>query len=206
MKSMKGNYLFYKEEILMKIFAEKNEVERFHTSRMQAVDVTYHKEDGTEFTHTIIKSRPSVCVIIFNDKNQIALIKQFRSTTGKCYVELPAGLYEEGESLEQAAAREALEETGLLVADVKRIMQCPNILDPSKSNEDFGSAVAYVTAQGDQSLDKFEQIDSQIIWMNYDEVISRMKSQMLTNGTFLDDLQMSGHSTNTLLAYEFLRK
>lgn len=190
----------------MKNFKLQSEKERFHTQRMQATEVTYKADDGTEFTHTIIKSRPSVCVIIFNDRNQIALIRQFRSTTAKWYIELPAGLYEDDESIEEAASRESQEETGIVIKNVRCLVKSQNILDPSKSNEDFGSAVAYVAAQTEQNLDEMEQIEKEIIWMDYEEVISRMRHQMTTGEDFYDGLQMSGHSTNTLLTYEFLSK
>jgi ADP-ribose pyrophosphatase len=60
-------------------------------------------------------SRPVVsCLAIttFDHKPYILAVKQFRKPLGKYVIELPAGIIDEGETPEQAAERELLEETG----------------------------------------------------------------------------------------------
>ena len=75
------------------------------TPRMEGLKVTYVDEQGNiVLTHTVIHSKPSVAVIVRHE-GKIAFIKQFRSTTGEFYIELPAGLIEEGETEEMAACR-----------------------------------------------------------------------------------------------------
>lgn len=49
------------------------------------------------------------------------------------------------QNLLQAAKREVWEETGLIIGGLHSISFGPNLLDPSKSDEDFGVAVGYVT-------------------------------------------------------------
>ena len=74
----------------MKDWTLKKEERVFKTPRMEGVKATYVAEDGESFTHTIIKSQPSVAVIVRSEDGKIAFIKQFRSTTGKCYMEILA--------------------------------------------------------------------------------------------------------------------
>ena len=82
------NFIKTKEEWIIK------------THRMEVVNVEYEDEHGNpELIHTIIRSRPSVAIIVRHE-GKIAFIKQFRSTTGEFYIELPAGLLEEGETEE----------------------------------------------------------------------------------------------------------
>lgn len=55
-----------------------------------------------------------VAFVVVNDRDEVLMIQEARdSCRGKWY--LPAGRMEEGETIEQAAQREVLEETGLVV-------------------------------------------------------------------------------------------
>ena len=185
----------------MKKLTKTNEERVFKTPRMEGVKVSYADEQGNHvLTHTIIRSNPSVAVVV-RKNDQIALIQQFRSTTGQNYVEIPAGIINDGETEEAAAIRETREETGLLVKDAYSLVKGPSLLDPSKSDENYGVAVAEVYGQEAQMLDEMEQIDSKILWMDEKDVFARLKAQMFNGEPFMDGLFMSGHSLYALMAY-----
>lgn len=186
---------------IMKKLVKTNEERVFKTPRMEGVKVSYADDQGNHvLTHTIIKSNPSVAIVV-RKNGQIALIQQFRSTTGQNYIEIPAGVINDGESEEAAAIRETREETGLLVKDAYSLVKGPSLLDPSKSDENYGVAVAEVYGQKAQCLDEMEQIDSEILWMDEKEVFARVRAQMFKGEPFMDDLFMSGHSMYALMAY-----
>lgn len=185
----------------MKKLTKASEESVFKTPRMEGVKVTYEDEAGNRvLTHTIIKSNPSVAIIV-RKEGKIALIRQFRSTTGQDYIEIPAGIINDNESEEMAAVRETREETGLLVKGAYSLVKGPSLLDPSKSNENYGVAIADVYGQKDQCLDEMEQIDSEIIWMDEYEVFERLKKQLFEGVPFMDQIFMSGHSLYAIMAY-----
>lgn len=171
------------------------------TPRMDCVKVNFSNEEGKSvINHIIIKSNPSVGIIIFKDK-KIALIKQFRSTTGQNYIEIPAGIIEDGETEEEAAIREAREETGIVIEGASSLVKGPSLLDISKSDENYGVVVAKAYEQREQKLDETEQIDSEIIWMEEKDVFDRIKAQMFKGEPFMDNLFMSGYSIYAFMAY-----
>ncbi len=53
-----------------------------------------------------------VVIVPVTDDNNVLLIRQFRPPVNGCVVEFPAGLNDKGETLEAAARRELIEETG----------------------------------------------------------------------------------------------
>ena len=173
----------------------------FKTPRMEGVKVSYADEQGkTVLTHTVIRSNPSVAVIAKND-GKIPFIIQFRSTMGKYFIELPAGLLNDGETEEMAATRETREETGLLVRNVSVLVKGPAILDPSKSDENYGVATAEVYSKKSQCLDEMEQINSELIWLDEDDVFRRVMEQNYEGKHFYEDFDLSGHSLFALLSY-----
>lgn len=185
----------------MKKLTKANEERVFKTPRMEGVKVTYNDECGNHvLTHTVIRSKPSVAIIVRNE-GKIAFIRQFRSTTGQYYFEIPAGLIENGETEVDAAIRETREETGLLVKEVNLLVKGPSLLDPSKSDENYGVAVANVYGKKGQCLDAAEQIDSEIYWMDESEVFERVQAQLFKGEKFSEDLFISGHSLYALMAY-----
>lgn len=64
-------------------------------------------------TFYVVECDPSVFIVPFNDDGHVTLIEMFRYLSGRSGREVPAGSVELDESLEDAAHRELLEETGL---------------------------------------------------------------------------------------------
>jgi ADP-ribose pyrophosphatase len=62
--------------------------------------------------HYAIRGKDFVVIVAVTLTNQILLVRQFRPAVGTVTLELPAGHIDPGETPEQAARRELIEETG----------------------------------------------------------------------------------------------
>ena len=68
---------------------------------------------GRRFEHHVVRQiTPAAGVIVVNDDNEILLLWRHRFISDTCGWEIPAGRADPGESLDDAARREVLEETG----------------------------------------------------------------------------------------------
>ena len=67
--------------------------------------------DGTEKRYYWAEIAPAV-VVAAVDGEEVVLVEQYRPVVGETHLELVAGLVEEGETYEEAGARELREETG----------------------------------------------------------------------------------------------
>lgn len=69
--------------------------------------------DGKRFEqHVVQMARPVAAVVVVDDRDRVLLMWRHRHVTDTWGWEIPAGRVEEGESIEEAAARETEEETG----------------------------------------------------------------------------------------------
>ncbi|HEV8456624.1 MAG TPA: NUDIX hydrolase [Gemmatimonadales bacterium] len=60
-----------------------------------------------------VMKHPGACAVVaITAEGEVLLVKQFREAVRQELLEIPAGIIEEGESAEECAARELLEETG----------------------------------------------------------------------------------------------
>ena len=71
--------------------------------------------------HYVIQGLDFVVIVAVTPQGQILLVRQFRVAAGAVTLELPAGHIDPGETPEQAARRELLEETGY-AADTFKLM------------------------------------------------------------------------------------
>lgn len=77
--------------------------------------------NGREVTVDVVRHPKSVVLIPVPEPGQVILIRQFRYAIGAWLWELPAGSVDEGESPDQAAARECHEEVGKVPQTVVRL-------------------------------------------------------------------------------------
>lgn len=69
--------------------------------------------------HQIHYPHEAVSIVVFNEDGDILLIQSKRYTVMRLEWEIPAGRIENGETKEDAARRECMEETGCTVKDLK---------------------------------------------------------------------------------------
>jgi ADP-ribose pyrophosphatase len=92
--------------------------------------LTFYENNGYEYFHRHNKPN-AVAIVAITEKNELVLVEQKRVPQDKPVIEIPAGLVDEGETFEQTAIRELLEETGYgegtIVEVIKDVPATPGI-------------------------------------------------------------------------------
>jgi len=107
----------------------------------------------------LVESPDWVAVLALTSEREgaVVLVEQYRHGVGRASLELPAGVIDEGESPEAAAARELREETGYEAAAIAPLV----VVSPEPARHTtmghFFVATGCVRA-GDQQLDRSENI------------------------------------------------
>ena len=76
--------------------------------------------DGGEAVREYVQHPDAAVVIPLLDERTVLMVRQYRYAAGKHTLEFPAGKIDEGETPEQAARRELLEETGYQCDELKQ--------------------------------------------------------------------------------------
>ncbi len=95
---------------------------------MSAVEITYRDARGAVRTWEALE-RVGICgivvVVAVTPSGSVVLERQFRPPMGRDVIELPAGLVDPGESMEVAAKRELIEETGWSAGKIEFLAEGP---------------------------------------------------------------------------------
>jgi len=125
-----------------------------------------------------------VHVVAFDDRMRVLLVRLYRHGTGKIDLEIPSGRMEEGETAEEAARRELLEETGCAC---DRLIHLSSMTPNSATHTNRSNClVGYGCRKvADPDPDESEEIECE--WMEVPELLKRIDS-----GEFYQSLQISG--------------
>ena len=115
----------------------------------------YHGNEGIlEMGEGLLPIPPRHVLILVNLNNQWVLTKH--KTRG---LEFPGGKVEQGETLEEAAAREAYEETGAVISTLKRIGTYM-----IKGEEPFAKAIFFAEADSVEQKNDYLETDGPQLW------------------------------------------
>lgn len=84
--------------------------------------VDVQQPDGRRWEYHVVRLRHLAVAAVVNDRQEVLMMWRHRFITNSWAWELPMGLVEEGESPEEAAAREVLEETGWRPGPIKPLI------------------------------------------------------------------------------------
>ena len=127
--------------------------------------------------HQIHYPHEAVSIVVFNENDEVLLIQSKRYTVMRLELEIPAGRVEDGESKEEAARRECMEETGCTVKDLQFL--CTQ--NPSNGMSDcvchvFAARVDSETLNFDEHEVKMKQ------WIPRERVLEMLKNNETKDG------------------------
>ena len=166
--------------------------------KMNEVTLKYKKYDGTwsnEIKRELFGGAQVSAVLPYDPKNKkIVLIQQFRPGTiskdNNNYLdEVVAGIIDPGESAEEAAKRECLEETG---CKIKKLSKIQGYYPAPGSSESFFSLfLGEVDAPDKESIRGLENENEDILVKSYSfmDVRNKMENKEILNGLTLIALQ-----------------
>lgn len=85
---------------------------------LRVEQVTRQRADGLNHDFVILRASDWVNVVAVTPQGRVVLIRQWRQGSGAPSLEIPGGIVDPGESPAQAGARELLEETGYVAAEL----------------------------------------------------------------------------------------
>jgi len=77
--------------------------------------------NGRESTRLILEHPGAAAIVPLTEHQEIIMVEQFRKPTEEVLLEIPAGKLDQGESPEQCAARELMEETGYKAGKMEKL-------------------------------------------------------------------------------------
>ena len=128
--------------------------------------------NGKVFEPMIFEFRRWANVFALTEKNEVVMIRQYRHGVQNIVWEFPGGIVEDGESVEEGARRELLEETGYTASTLVQVGR----INPNPANHTntlyafFATGAEKVQAQ---HLDEAEEIDVHLVPL--EEVIAMAK-------------------------------
>jgi 8-oxo-dGTP pyrophosphatase MutT (NUDIX family) len=143
--------------------------------------------DGDRFPHHVVRMhRDAVGVVALDPDRGILLIHRHRFVTDTWGWEIPAGAVDEGETLEEAAVRETLEETGWRPGPLREIgWSYP-------SNGLMDQRFCYFAADGatfEREADSAEV--ERVDWKPRDEVLGLLATSELRDGLSVSALALA---------------
>ena len=152
---------------------------------LRGVGITYRDSLGILRKWESVERRNCdgiVAVVPITDEEEAIFIRQFRPPVNSHVIEFPAGLNDRGESPENAARRELLEETGYEAKEMKFLAKGP--LSSGSSGEVLTVYLARgLIFRGIGQRDETE--DMEVIKVPVNEVYERL-SRMEAEGNFID--------------------
>ena len=123
---------------------------------------------GQEVPEYYVLEYPNwVNVVAVTAENQFILVRQYRHGVAGTVLEIPGGVIDDGESPEEAARRELLEETGYSFPSIEKL--CVLYPNPATSNN---TTTSYLATGGvlvqEQQLDAQEEIE--VLTVSADEL------------------------------------
>ena len=109
------------------------------------------------------------------EKEKLVLVKQYRVPLNHYIYEIPAGLVDNNEDIENCVKRELFEETGLELVEIKKVFK--NIyLSPGITDE--CASLVFCTCKGDISYDYLQEDEDLTIHMySQDEIDDIIKNE-----------------------------
>lgn len=123
-------------------------------------------------TREFVEHPGAVAIVAMNDLGQVLLIRQYRHPVGELLWEIPAGLLDvDGESLESAARRELLEETGYLAGELEPLIEF--FTTPGGSTEKISIFLARdLVLSTERPTLEGEELDMLVAWVALDDALS----------------------------------
>jgi ADP-ribose pyrophosphatase len=120
--------------------------------RVDKVELT----DGRTSEREILEHPDVAAIVPLDDDGCVVMVAQYRLATGGFTLEIPAGVIDPGESIEQCAQRELAEETGLRAGMLEKLVQF--YVSPGISTEVIHLFLAEDLSPADASPDDDEDL------------------------------------------------
>ncbi len=164
----------------MELSIAKEEIFSGRVLKLEKHTVTL--QDGSTASREVVR-HPGAVAIVAVSGSKLLLVKQFRFPVQKSMLEIPAGKLDVGESPEECARRELLEETGYIPKDLRKLATIET--SPGFSDEIIHIYFSEVERVQDPSPDVGEFVEPVVI--DTKEAI-----EMITDGQITDSKTISG--------------
>ena len=134
------------------------------------------RPDGAEGIYGVVEMPPSCGIVAIDDRDQIAMVSQWRYTLGKMSVEIPTGGAAHGELPLDAAKRELIEETGLRAVSWTPLGTIDN--SNGITTDVAHMFLAQQLSTGPMNLQGDEQLE--LHWMNFADAVSSVMAGEVT--------------------------
>lgn len=143
--------------------------------------------NGRKSTREIVEHPGAVAIVAIDSNSNVLMVRQYRKAIEKVLLEIPAGKLEEGESKEECAVRELMEETGYFPKAIKYIISF--YTSPGFSNEIIHLFLATDLEKKSLEADFDEYLQAEAIPL--EDAIKKIFDGQITDGKTITGLLLT---------------